>query len=131
MVMCRRTRVSISLLRLLTIAMIAGVGVTARDAAAQGPSERPSERPAQEARRSARVSEDLQEQLATGNVRDVTVILTGSAAQVTRIAERHGLVIARWLETAGVIDVPAARLRALADDSEVDQLSTNQVLRSQ
>ncbi len=121
----RTELVSLSLLRLLMIGCVgASVIMAPCDVAAQGPS--PSGRT-----RQARVSRDLEQRLATGNVRNETIILTGSAARIARVAGRHGLQVRKWLETGAVLDVPAGSLRDIADDGEVDQLSTNQVLRSQ
>jgi serine protease AprX len=119
---CRANRELSALLRLLLVAsVVAGVLGTPRDAAAQ-----------QGARTwRARVSRDLDRQLRNGNSLDETVILTASQERVDRVAARHGLRVTKRLATGAVLEVPAGSLLALAEDEEVDQLSGNQVLRSQ
>jgi serine protease AprX len=93
----------------------------------------PSDATAQQGARTwrARLSRDLVEHLQKGNSRDETVILTGSAERVDRVAARHGLRVTKRLSTGSVLEVPAGSLLGLAEDVEVDQLSSNQTLRSQ
>ena len=111
----RTDHVSLSLMRLLMIGCVgATVIVAPGDAAAQGVS--PSGWSPGGGQRQARLSRDLEQRLATGNIRNETIILTGSAARIARIAGRHGLQIRKWLETGAVIDVPAGSLRDIADD---------------
>jgi serine protease AprX len=110
--------VSSSFARLLVaVCVSAGVLVTATEAFAQSGH--------------ARMSRDLRQQLTTGRHRDNQVILTGSDAQILRVAQRHGLEVRKWLETGAVIDVPAAAMRGVLEDVDVDQITTNQAVRSQ
>ena len=95
--------------------------VTARDSGAQSGAQG----------RRARLSTDLQQRIENGNPRDESVILTASAERVRRIAARHGLTVSKWLDHGAVLDVPAHAVAGLADDIEVDQLTTNQTLRAQ
>jgi serine protease AprX len=112
-------------LRTLAVVVCAGVSlvVTANDGSAQSGSAQSGRRP--------RLSSDLRRQIDNGNPRDASVILTAAPARVQRIATRHGLTITKWLDHAAVVSVPAHALIALAEDSEVDQLTTNQTLSAQ
>jgi serine protease AprX len=107
-------------LRTLAVVVCAGVSlvVTANDGNAQS-----GRRP--------RLSSDLRRQIDSGNPRDGSVILTAPPARIRRIATRHGLTITKWLDHGAVLSVPAHALTALAEDIEVDQLTTNQTLRAQ
>ena len=80
--------------------------------------------------RRARLSDDLVQRLQAGDTAGDTVIVTGSQAQVSAVAARHGLAIRKRLKTGAVLDVPAGALDALSRDREVDQLSGNYRLRS-
>ena len=75
--------------------------------------------------RHARLSSDLAERLRAGDVREASVIVTGTCAQVQELAVRHGLQVKKCLATGAVVQVPAGALAALADDPSVDQLSSN------
>ena len=75
--------------------------------------------------RHARLSSDLEERLRTGDVREASVIVTGTCAQVQDLAVLHGLQVKKCLATGAVVQVPAGALAALADDPSVDQLSSN------
>src|SRR6185503_6373221 len=75
--------------------------------------------------RHARLSRDLSERLRTGDVREASVILTGTDAQVQDLAVRHGLQIKKRLATGAVVEVPAGALAELADDPAADQVSSN------
>ena len=75
--------------------------------------------------RHARLSSDLAERLRAGDVREASVIVTGTCAQVQDLAVRHGLQVKKCLATGAVVEVPAGALAALADDPAVDQLSSN------
>ena len=88
----------------------------ASDAAAQG--------------RRARMSEDLERKIASGDASATSVILSGSQATVDELAARHGLHVSRRLKSGAVVDVPAGALAGLAQDGDVDQLSSNSVVRS-
>src|SRR6185503_18486741 len=76
-------------------------------------------------RRHARVSRDLEQRLQTGDTDATSVIVAGSSEQIARIAARHGLRITKQLETGAVLEVPAGTLEAVANDGEVDSLSSN------
>ncbi|HEY6362518.1 MAG TPA: S8 family serine peptidase, partial [Vicinamibacterales bacterium] len=99
------------------LATFAAVAVPAAGAAAEG--------------RHARLSDDLVQRLRAGDTARHTVIVTGSAAQVSAIAQRHRLTVRRWLKTGALLDVPEGALEALAQDGGVDQLSGNHRLSSQ
>ena len=58
------------------------------------------------------------------------MILSGSQAKVDELAARHGLRVSRRLNGGAVVDVPAGALAGLSQDGEVDQLSSNSVVRS-
>jgi serine protease AprX len=79
----------------------------------------------------ARLSHDLVARLRSGDTSDTSVIVTGSQARVDRLAARHGLRVSKRLESGAVLDVPAGKLAAVANDADVDQLSSNQQMRSQ
>ena len=66
--------------------------------------------------RHARLSRDLDALLSAGDTSEVSVIVTGTEAQVNTLAARHGLRITKRLVTGAVVDVPAGALAALADD---------------
>ena len=68
--------------------------------------------------RRARLSKDLAERLRAGDAREASVIVTGTDAQVTTLAARHGLRITKRLATGAVVDVPAGALAGLADDPQ-------------
>src|SRR5436190_15658880 len=80
--------------------------------------------------RRARLSEDLAKTLEQGDSATTTVIVTGSQARVQAIAAKHGLRINKLLATGAVLDVPAGSLSALANDADVDALSSDQDVRS-
>ena len=81
--------------------------------------------------RHARLSKDLDALLSAGDTREVSVIVTGTDAQVNTLVGRHGLRITKRLVTGAVVDVPAGALAALADDPQVDYLSSNHVVAAQ
>ena len=81
--------------------------------------------------RHARLSRDLAERVRAGDVREASVIVTGTDAQVQDLAVRHGLRIKKRLATGAVVEVPAGALAALADDPAADQLSSNHVVVAQ
>ena len=81
--------------------------------------------------RHARLSRDLAERLRAGDIREASVIVTGTDAQVNTLAARHGLRVKKRLATGAVVDVPAGALAALADDPAADQLSGNHVVMAQ
>ncbi len=83
-----------------------------------------------QSRRHARVSRDLEQRLRAGDAEATSVIVSGSRERIARIAARHGLRIAKELETGAVLEVPAGTLNAVASDSEVDQLSTNHLVEA-
>ena len=56
--------------------------------------------------RHARLSSDLAERLRAGDVREASVIVTGTCAQVQDLAVRHGLQIKKCLATGAVVEVP-------------------------
>ena len=80
--------------------------------------------------RHARLSRDLVDRLQAGDTTDTSVIVTGTQARVNAIAARHGLRLRKRLASGAVLDVPAGRLAALAADGTLDQLSSNQRVRS-
>jgi serine protease AprX len=81
--------------------------------------------------RHARLSRDLAERLRAGDAREASVIVTGTDAQVTTLAARHGLRIKKRLATGAVVEVPEGMLEALANDPEADQLSSNHAVAAQ
>ena len=83
-----------------------------------------------QSRRHARVSRDLEQRLQAGDTDATSVIVAGSRERIARIAARHGLRIAKLLETGAVLEVPAGTLSAVANDSEVDQLSSNHLVEA-
>ncbi|MGE0447424.1 MAG: S8 family serine peptidase, partial [Vicinamibacterales bacterium] len=83
------------------------------------------------AQRRARLSDDLATRLRSNGAGDASVIITGTAEQIDRAAARHGLRIRKRLQGGAVVDVPAGRLAALADDAGIDQLTGNAIVRSQ
>ena len=76
----------------------------------------------------ARVSRDLELRLQAGDTDATSVIVAGSPERIARIAARHGLRITKQLETGAVLEVPAGTLSAVANDSEVDSLSSNHLV---
>jgi subtilisin family serine protease len=109
---CPRVRRPVFLVLLVMLL----VNALAADAAAQG-------------RRRARMSEDLAARLSRGDVAATRVIVTGTQAEVDRLARRHGLAVRKRLESGAVVEVPSGGLEALADDT--DQLSSDFRVRSQ
>src|SRR5262245_46532572 len=104
----------------LTLSCLVGAGLLlATTASAQA-----------QTRRHARVSRDLEQRLQTGDTGATSVIVTGTQARIARIAARHGLRIAKQLETGAVLEVPAGALTEVANDSEVDQLSSNHLVEA-
>ena len=89
---------------------------SAADGAAQGPLR-------------ARLSEDLAYRLSRGDMSATRVIVTGTQAEVDRLALRHGLAVRKRLRTGAVVEVPDGGLEALAADT--DQLSSDFRVRSQ
>ena len=89
---------------------------TAGSAAAQGPR--------------ARLSLDLTAQLALPTVSSVDVIVSGNAAFVERLAERHGASVKKVLATGGVLRLSVEGLRTLADDPEAGAVTGDGVMRS-
>ena len=76
----------------------------------------------------ARMSRDLELRLQAGDTDATSVIVAGSPEGIARIAARHGLRITKQLETGAVLEVPAGTLSAVANDSEVDSLSSNHLV---
>src|SRR5688572_4044549 len=68
----------------------------------------------------ASLSSDLAERVRAGDQREVSVIITGTDAQVSELAARHGLGITKRLVTGAVVNVPAGALAALAKDPAAD-----------
>ena len=80
--------------------------------------------------RRAQLSEDLKRKIQAGDASATSAILSCSQATCDKLAARHGLRVSRRLNGGAVVDVPAGGLAALAQDSDVDQLSSNSVVRS-
>ena len=78
----------------------------------------------------AKLSEDLKRKIQAGDASATSVILSGSQATCDELAARHGLRVSRRLNGGAVVDVPAGALAALSQDGDVDQLSSNSVVRS-
>ena len=57
--------------------------------------------------------------------------MSGSRERIARIAARHGLRIEKLFAMWAVLEVPAGKLSAVANDSEVDQLSSNYLVNAQ
>ena len=76
------------------------------------------------------MSRDLEQRLRAGDTDATSVIVTGSSEQIARVAARHGLRIRKVLETGAVLDVPAGALEAVANDGDVDQLSSNHLVEA-
>ncbi|HLG58015.1 MAG TPA: S8 family serine peptidase [Vicinamibacterales bacterium] len=76
------------------------------------------------------MSRDLEQRLTAGDTNATSVIVTGSPARIARIAARHGLRIHKLLDTGAVLNVPAGALAGVADDAEVDQLTTNHIVEA-
>ena len=75
--------------------------------------------------RHARISRDLEQRLQAGDTDATSVIVAGTPERIARIAARHGLRITKQLATGAVLEVPAGALEAVANDREVDSLSSN------
>ena len=71
----------------------------------------------------ARLSRDLVDRLASGRTDTATVIVSGTAAEVQTIAERHGGRVTKLLRGAAVVEIAGDRLEGLAGDVEVAHLS--------
>src|SRR5436190_24402347 len=80
--------------------------------------------------RRPRLSEDLAKQLEQGDTTPNSVILGGGQAKALAMAAKLDLRVTKLLATGVVVDVPAGRLAALANDASVDALSSDQDLRS-
>ena len=80
--------------------------------------------------RHARLSEDLVRRLRSGDTTATSVIVSGTSQRIDAIAARHGLRIRKRLQSGAVVDVPAGRLDELAADGTIDQLSSDQRVRS-
>ena len=81
-------------------------------------------------RRVVRLSDDLANKLEQGDTSATSVIVGGGQAQAMAVAARHGLQVIKLLATSVVVDVPAGRLAALANDPGVDALSSDQNVKS-
>ena len=82
--------------------------------------------------RHARLSQDLAQLVKTnGDFQPTTVIITASQAKVDRLAAKHGLTVLQRLATGAVLQVPSYRLADLANDAEVDSLSSNHEVAGQ
>ncbi len=81
-------------------------------------------------RRPTRVDANLAERLRAGDTTDSSVIFIAPPARVKAIAARHGLRIKELLHSGAVFDVPAGRLAQLAEDPDVEALSSNYALRA-
>ena len=77
-----------------------------------------------------RMSEDLAQRVKEGDVAESRVIVTGTTAEVDAIVARHGLRVRQRLQTGAVVDVPAGALGAMADDTGIDHLAADQVVKS-
>ena len=86
--------------------------------------------PADAQSRHARVSRDLEQRLQAGDIETTSVIVAGSRERIGRIAARHGLRITQELQTGAVLEVPAGALSALANDTEVDSLSSKHLVEA-
>src|SRR5712671_345303 len=73
--------------------------------------------------RHARLSGNLHHHLDSGNTSDVNVIVTASRERINALARRHGLQIAKQLDTGAVFTIPAGALAAFVDDDLLDQVS--------
>ena len=80
--------------------------------------------------RRASLSEDLAKKLEQGDTSTTSVILGRTQAQGLAVAARQELRVTKLLATGVVVDVPAGRLAALADDPGVDALSSDQNVKS-
>jgi serine protease AprX len=80
--------------------------------------------------RHARISRDLEQRLQAGDTDATSVIVAGTPERIARIAARHGLRITKPLATGAVLEVPAGALEAVANDAEVDSLSSNLVVEA-
>ena len=78
----------------------------------------------------AHLSEDLEQRLSAGDGAETRVILTATQARVDAVAARHGARVVTRLSTGAVLSVPAGALGGLAADLDVDQLSSDQIVRS-
>ena len=56
------------------------------------------------------MSQDLEQRLQAGDTDATSVIVTGSSERIARMAARHGLRVAKLLETGAVLEVPAGTL---------------------
>ena len=74
-------------------------------------------------RHDVHLSEDLAERLRTGDTTETSVIITGTQATINALAARHGLRVAKRLQTGAVVEVPAGRLQDVVEDGDLDQLS--------
>src|SRR5688572_12056723 len=81
--------------------------------------------------RHAQVSRDLELLLEAGDTDATSVIVPGPPERIARIAARHELRIEKQLATWAVLNVPAGKLSAVANDREVDQLSSNYLVNAQ
>ncbi|MGH9372235.1 MAG: hypothetical protein ACRD15_11950, partial [Vicinamibacterales bacterium] len=73
--------------------------------------------------RRARMSRDLVERLAAGRQEKTSVIVSGDAARIQAIAQRHGGRVKKQLRGGAVIEINGDRLDALSQDPDVDHLS--------
>ena len=76
-----------------------------------------------EAGHRARLSRDLADRIAASRTDTVRVIVSGTDAEVSEIAGRHGARVAKRLRGAAVLEVPGAALDALSQDPSVSHLS--------
>ena len=80
--------------------------------------------------RKARLSSDLTACLDSGSTCNLEVIVTGSVEKIDRIAARTGLTVTKQLSSGAVFTVSRDGLEALAQDLEVDAVSSNSQVRS-
>ena len=73
--------------------------------------------------RRARLSQDLVERLASGRTDATRVIISGDAARIQAIAQRHGGRIKKHLRGAAVVEFAGDRLHEVSQDADVDHLS--------
>src|SRR5262245_31692119 len=73
----------------------------------------------------ARLSSDLDALLKSGSNASVDVIVSGTSKDVARIAARHGLRVKKALTSGAVFEVSRQTLDAMANDIELESLSSD------
>ena len=76
------------------------------------------------------ISADLAQRLRDGDTVDSSAIVTCAPARCRAIAAKHGFRLKEQFQSGALFDVPAGQLAQLAEDPDVEALSSNYALQA-